>query len=139
MNLKRIIREEMDDSLDWVKGVEDGYINVDVSEDYWGAWFDLSKPFIELGLQDLSGYIKSSDYDGTIGGDVTINNLINVIMHIDILYDELIDRVRIRWNVYIYDKNRNRVLDSFSGNQLDTKDIFEPVKKSIKTLLVNAL
>jgi hypothetical protein len=139
MNLKRIIREEMDDSLDWVKGVEDGYINVDVSEDYWGAWFDLSKPFIELGLQDLSGYIKSSDYDGTIGGDVTINNLINVIMHIDILYDELIDRVRIRWNVYIYDKNRNRVLDSSSGNQLDTKDIFEPVKKSIKTLLVNAL
>ena len=139
MNLKRIIREEMDDSLDWVKGVEDGYINVDVSEDYWGAWFDLSKPFIELGLQDLSGYIKSSDYDGTIGGDVTINNLINVIMHIDILYDELIDRVRIRWDVYIYDKNRNRVLDSFSGNQLDTKDIFEPVKKSIKTLLVNAL
>lgn len=125
--------------LDWVKGVEDGYINVDVSEDYWGAWPDLSKPFIELGLQDLSGYIKSSDYDGTIGVDVTINNLTNVIMIIDILYDELIDRVKIRWNVYIYDKNRNRVLDRSSGNQLDTKDIFEPVKKSIKTLLVNTL
>ena len=30
------------------KSIEENarYINVDVSEDYWGAWFDLSKPFI---------------------------------------------------------------------------------------------
>jgi hypothetical protein len=74
MNIKKIIREEVDD-FDWVKG-ETGNKIVKSNKDYWGWWeYYGSKLFNNLNIPSYDIQIESSDYDGYIQVSLSILDL----------------------------------------------------------------
>ncbi len=149
------IGESTEDEFKWIKNVGDSYTGVDVSQDWWGGWKFLSKPFIELGLHDLNGRVLSSDYDGNIDITLNINNRLHLSIFIRTVYQELeINVVKVYWTIQGYipmDSSYTKVttlsdpaalvkeLPPYGGNyndgQLKGKEIFQPVEEVIKKYL----
>lgn len=135
MDIKQIIKEELDD-FEWVRETQPSdFSNLDTTKDYMNVWPQFKKMFVELDIPYVEGIVESDDYEGSC--ELLLkNDYFEFEIYANFVYDEgTIETGVVNWSI----QNLKKYGYVKGQHSLVTHDWLKPIVDKLREMIINSI